>query len=85
MYDIACLIAPRPLLIEHGSKDPIFPFEATKKAYNILKKAYSLFNAEHLLESDFFEGKHEISGRKAYDFLKKWLYSDMILKISSFK
>ncbi|MCD6563989.1 MAG: acetylxylan esterase [Thermoproteales archaeon] len=85
MYDVACLIAPRPLLIEHGTKDPIFPFKATLRAFNVLKKAYSLFNAEHLLESDFFEGKHEISGRKSYDFLKKWLYSDIILKISEIK
>ena len=85
MDDIACLIAPRPLLIEHGTKDPIFPIKATKKAFEKLKKAYKLFNAEHLLDSDFFEGIHEISGRKAYDFLYKWLNSDIITKISYIK
>ena len=33
MVDIAGLAAPRPVLFESGTADPIFPVEATKKAY----------------------------------------------------
>lgn len=75
MYDVAALIAPRPLLIESGSKDTLFPMKATMYAYEQVRKAYALLNAEDRIEADFFEGRHEISGRKSYDFLVKWLNS----------
>lgn len=75
MYDIASLIAPRPLLIESGTKDDIFPIESAKYAYERVKEVYKFLNAEDKIDSDFFEGRHEISGRKAYDFLVKWLYT----------
>ena len=28
-----------------------------------------LFGAEAALETDYFEGRHQVSGRRAYDFL----------------
>ncbi len=41
MADLACLIAPRPLIIFGGEKDPIFPFEAAMSAYkNVVEKIY---------------------------------------------
>lgn len=73
MYDVAALIAPRPLLVESGSKDPIFPIEAAKYAYEQIRRAYALLKAEDRLDADFFEGRHEISGRKSYEFMVKWL------------
>ncbi|MEM2961212.1 MAG: alpha/beta hydrolase family protein, partial [Candidatus Bathyarchaeia archaeon] len=73
MYDIAALIAPRPLLIESGTKDPIFPIEAAKYAYERVHRAYALLKAEDKFEADFFEGGHEISGRRSYDFMASWL------------
>jgi len=73
MPDILGLIAPRPLLIESGSHDPIFPIEAAKKAYEKLKEIYEFLNASDKIDSDFFEGQHEISGAKAYDWLERWL------------
>ena len=33
MADIAALIAPRPLVIEAGERDPIFPIAATREAF----------------------------------------------------
>ncbi len=33
MADLAALIAPRPLIIEAGARDPIFPIEATRIAH----------------------------------------------------
>jgi len=73
MYDIAALIAPRPLLIESGLNDPIFPIRGVKYAFERLKKAYELLGALDKLELDAFEGGHKIYGVKAYDFLLKWL------------
>ena len=73
MYDVAALIAPRPLLVESGTKDPIFPVEAAKHAFEQVRRAYALLRAEDRIEADFFEGRHEISGRRSYDFMASWL------------
>lgn len=75
MYDIASLVAPRPLFVEHGVKDSIFPIEATKFAYERVKRVYDFLGVGDRLDKDFFEGVHEICGRKSYDFLVKWLKS----------
>ena len=71
--DILGLIAPKPLLIESGTDDPIFPIEVTRESYEQIGKVYRLLESEDKLDHDFFKGVHEISGAKSYDFFKKWL------------
>jgi dienelactone hydrolase len=73
MPDIAGLIAPRPLLVEAGKEDPIFPLKGTQAALDVLRQVYQCFDASQSLDADIFEGVHEWSGRKAYDWLGKWL------------
>jgi len=73
MSDIVGLIAPRPLLIEAGSLDPIFPIKSVKKSVLRTKKVYKVFRAESQVQTDYFEGKHQISGKQAYDFLMQKL------------
>jgi len=74
MYDLVGLIAPRPILIESGSYDPIFPREAVVKSVAIAReKVYRVFNAENQVETDYFEGRHRINGARAYDFLAEKL------------
>lgn len=73
IYDLAGLIAPRPMLIEAGSYDNIFPLAGVKKAVFESKKIYRLFGREKELVTDYFEGRHSISGRRAYDFLAEKL------------
>lgn len=73
MPDIIGLIAPRPLLIESGTLDPIFPIAAAEKAFSKLERIYEILGARERLDKDFFEGQHQISGRKAYDWFVKWL------------
>jgi dienelactone hydrolase len=75
MVDIAGLVAPRPLLIESGTQDAIFPVDATRKAYADLQKIYKVFTAIDRLEIDIFEGEHSWSGAIAYDWLACWLNS----------
>ena len=36
MADIAALVAPRPLVIEAGERDPLFPIIATREAFSLL-------------------------------------------------
>jgi dienelactone hydrolase len=73
MYDIASLLAPRPLLIEAGNRDNIFPLPAVEQAYSHLEHIYAGLDASERLDKDVFDGEHQISGAKAYDFLFKWL------------
>jgi len=71
--DIACLIAPRPLLIESGTKDPIFPIAATRAAVRKLRRCYQLLDASKAFETDIFEGDHHFHGAKVWKFFAKHL------------
>ncbi|MBU5351285.1 alpha/beta hydrolase family protein [Paenibacillus silvae] len=67
--DIIGLIAPRPLFLEIGSEDLVFPLHSAREAHERLKKIYKHAGAEQALDADYFDGGHEISGAKAYDWL----------------
>lgn len=73
MPDLAGLIAPRPLLVESGLRDPIYPIAGANKAFAYLRQIYGDLGASERLEADFFEGEHRWSGAKAYDWLDAWL------------
>jgi dienelactone hydrolase len=75
MYDLVGLIAPRPLLVEAGTRDPIFPIAAVQQSVAKAREVYKVFSAEGQVETDYFEGRHQISGRRAYDFLWEKLSS----------
>jgi len=72
MYDLAGLLAPRPLLVEAGDHDPIFPVDAVQRSVERADEVYAVFDAGPV-ETDYFEGRHRISGRRAYDFLVEQL------------
>jgi len=71
--EIAALIAPRPLLIESGTRDPIFPIKTTLKTFRKLKRIYKLLGAEDSLDIDVFDGAHTFSGRKSLTWFTRWL------------
>ena len=73
MADIAGLIAPRPLLIESGIGDPIFPHGSALKAFGRLEQIYNNFSAEDGLALQAFEGGHRWNGGGAFDWLEKWM------------
>ncbi|PWV97325.1 alpha/beta hydrolase family protein [Paenibacillus cellulosilyticus] len=73
------LIAPRPLFLESGSNDPIFPAEGFERAAAELRRLYGEANAEDRLAYDLFEGGHEVSGRQSFDWLKQQLEAIPIL------
>ena len=73
MYDLVGLIAPRPMLVEAGNKDCIFPLKAVKHSVAKARRIFNLFGAGADFETDYFEGRHQISGARAYDFLWKKL------------
>lgn len=70
MYDLIGLVAPRPVLVEAGTYDPIFPLAAVEKSVRIAReRVYRLWGAESQFETDIFEGRHGISARRAVDFM----------------
>ena len=73
MHDLVGLIAPRPMLVEAGSYDPIFPIRAVRASVAKARSVYEVFHARDHILADYFEGRHQISGRKAYDFLRREL------------
>jgi dienelactone hydrolase len=70
MYDLVGLIAPRPMLVEAGDHDSIFPIKDVKRSVGIARKVYDVFGARANVHTDYFEGRHRINGDKAYAFLK---------------
>ncbi|WP_141500468.1 dienelactone hydrolase family protein [Paenibacillus luteus] len=70
------LIAPRPLFLESGERDPIFPVAGFRKAAAEIKSIYEEEGAGDKLETDVFPGAHEISGRLSYNWLKRTLSAD---------
>jgi dienelactone hydrolase len=71
MYDVAGLIAPRPLFVESGEKDNIFPIAASKASFGKVQKVYQVFDAASLVEQETFDGPHSFWGKRGFPFLAK--------------
>ncbi len=71
--DIAALIAPRPLLVETGTEDPIFPAEVARQTVAQLRVVYASLGVEDRLYHDVFSGGHQWHGQVAYPFLDRFL------------
>jgi hypothetical protein len=68
-YDVAGLIAPRPLFSEGGDRDPIFPVTATRESFARVKKVYEVFGVPDRAQQEIFSGIHEFHGAKGLPFL----------------
>lgn len=71
--EVAASWAPKPLLAEIGKKDTCFDFEDAISAYKKVKELYEMLGLEDRCDADIFDGPHEFSGRKAFDWFAKWL------------
>ena len=56
-----------------ADNDTVAPVKSFRRAYGALKGIYRDQRAEKHLQQDIFEGGHEFSGRKAFDFFGKHL------------
>lgn len=70
------LIAPRPLLIELGTNDDTSPEIYATEIYSEIERIYEAAGARDRLDIDVFESGHRFSGRKAFDWLDKWLLGE---------
>lgn len=69
--DLMGLVLPRPVLVEAGTRDPIFPVATARASVAAARRMCKVLggNPARDVELDEFEGRHQISGRRAYDFL----------------
>ena len=58
MGDLACLIAPRPLVVVAGENDKIFPIEAVQNTFNTIRQIYKAAGAEDRCELVVGGGGH---------------------------
>jgi hypothetical protein len=73
MYDIAGLIAPRPLFVESGRMDNIFPVEASVDSFNKVRAVYEIFGAGDRVEQEVFDKDHSFWGKRGIPFLIRHL------------
>ena len=73
MHDIAGLIAPRPLFVESGERDNIFPIKASIESFNHVKDIYSVFGADNQVEQEVFPDEHAFWGKRGIPFLARHL------------
>jgi dienelactone hydrolase len=71
--DLGALVAPRPLLVETGTEDMIFPLAAATESMDALRTLYRSMDAEERLVHDVFEGDHQWHGELALPFLSHWI------------
>jgi len=72
-YDVAGLVAPRPLFAESGERDDIFPIAASRESFRRVQKVYAVFDASAAVEHETFDGPHSFWGKRGLPFLAKHL------------
>jgi dienelactone hydrolase len=73
MHDIAGLIAPRPLFVESGEKDNIFPIAASIESFGQVRQIYDVFQAADRVEQEVFPGEHSFWGKRGIPFVARHL------------
>jgi dienelactone hydrolase len=74
--DLGALVAPRPLLVETGSEDLLFPVAAATESVRRTRLVYEAAGASDRLVHDVFDGGHQWHGTEALPFLDRWLAHD---------
>ena len=70
---IAALVCPRPLEIQAGSQDQLFPLEGARRTVPQAAQFYAKLHAADQLQFRAFVGRHDFNGREAWDFLGQHL------------
>jgi dienelactone hydrolase len=73
MHDVAGLVAPRPLFVESGEKDNIFPVAASIESFGHVRDTYRVFRAEAVIEQEVFPDEHSFWGKRGIPFMAKHL------------
>jgi len=71
--ELGALVAPRPLLVESGDQDLIFPQAAARREAERLASVYAALGVSKRFSIDAFSGPHRWHGAEAYAFFERWL------------
>lgn len=71
--DIAALVCPRPLQVQVGVSDDLFPVDGARRAAPNAKAHYEALGMGDRFEFVECEGGHEFFGEPAWRFLERWL------------
>ncbi|HEY0074824.1 MAG TPA: alpha/beta hydrolase family protein [Abditibacteriaceae bacterium] len=71
MWDVAGLIAPRPMLAIAGRDDSIFPIQATQRAFGHLQNIYAAQGTPNNCELFVGEGGHRYYKARVWDFVRE--------------
>jgi len=72
MGEIACLTAPRPLIVVTGAKDDIFLVDGVKKVYSTIEKIYAKENAPDNCRLIIGDGPHRFFADLAWKPFDKY-------------
>lgn len=70
---VAALIAPRPLLIEAGNQDQLFPIEGARRTAPEAGRVYERLGVADRFEFKEFVGRHDFDGEAAMAFIDRYL------------
>jgi dienelactone hydrolase len=73
MHDVAGLVAPRPLFVESGEKDRIFPVQASVESFRAVREIYTVFGAADRVEQEVFPDEHTFWGKRGIPFVVRQL------------
>ncbi len=72
MYEVAGLIAPRPLCVIAGVEDKIFPIEHVREAYKNLSEIYEVAGVSERCELYIGPEGHRYYKAGSWPFIRKW-------------
>lgn len=76
---LGALVAPRPLLVETGTGDPIFPEAGARAEMDRLRVVYEVLGAPEAVEHDVFDGEHRWNGIRVPPFLERALAEEPLV------
>ncbi|HET6217104.1 MAG TPA: dienelactone hydrolase family protein [Acidobacteriaceae bacterium] len=71
--ELACLMAPRPFMVERGHYDGVGPDETVAFEYSKVRWFYAYMGIPEQTEIEFYDGPHTIHGDQTFKFLRKHL------------
>lgn len=73
MGELAALLAPRPLCVIAGERDPIFPIAGVREQYRTAERAWALAGAPERLSLAVHPGEHAYHHASSHDWFRRWL------------
>jgi hypothetical protein len=74
--ELAWMIAPRPLMIEAGTKDDSVNIKFAREEFQRVESVYNKLGIAGHARFASFEGPHQIDGTESFPFIDRWLKNE---------